>query len=100
MSGRDGGRGGGVCQADRTAEALLAVLLECIKINAVSTESLMEALTCYYFLMYALTQGWPRDRKILLSGLFALHPALPLFEGALPWKQGQWGVFADTSSFI
>lgn len=98
--GTKGGRDGGVCQADRTAEALLAVLLERIKIDAVSEHSRVEALTCYYVLMYALAQGWPWDREILRSGLFALHLALPLFEGALPWKRGQRGVFADTSSFI
>lgn len=96
----EGGRDSGVCQADRTAEALLAVLLECIKINAVSTQSRVKALTCYYFLMYALAQRWPWDREILHSGLFALHLAPPLFEGVLPWKRGQRGVFADTSSFI
>lgn len=78
----------------------MAVLLKCIKINVVSTQSRVAALTCYYFLMYALAQGWPWDQEILCSGLFALHLSLPLFEGALPWKRGQRGVFTDTSSFI
>lgn len=95
---KEEGRDSGVCQADRTAEALLAVLFECIKINAVSTHRRVEALTCYYFVMYALAQGWPWDREILHSGLFALHLLLPLFEEALPWKREQWGVFSDTSS--
>lgn len=98
--GRDVREGWWWLQADRTAEALLAVLLQCIKINAVSTQSWVDALTCYYFLMYALAQGWPWDWEILRTGLFALHLTLPLFEGALLWKQGQRGAFADTSSFI
>lgn len=97
---REGGRDGDVCQADRTAEALLAVLLDCIKINAVSTQSRVEALTCYYFLMYALARGWPWGRGILRSGLFALHLVPPLFEGGLPWKRGRWGGFSQTRPLL